>query len=162
MLQQQEFTQMVQTHERLIYKVCNLYAADTEDIKDLFQEIVLQAWSAYPRFRKESSISTWLYRVALNTAITHKRKQHKHISVPGFPENNIADTTPQYAEEYKILHRLVSALPPLDKALVLLYMEDRPHTEIAEILGISTSNVGTKLGRIKDKLKQQAKPFITQ
>jgi RNA polymerase sigma-70 factor (ECF subfamily) len=155
---------MIQANERLVYKVCNLYAVDTEDTKDLFQEIVLQAWSAYPRFRHESGISTWLYRVALNTAITHKRKHNKNraVTVPDFPEHHIEDRMqPPYAEEYKILQRLIGTLPPLDKALVLLYMEDRPHQEIADILGISLSNVGTKLGRIKDKLKKQAQPFIT-
>ncbi|MBS1771363.1 MAG: RNA polymerase sigma factor [Bacteroidetes bacterium] len=160
----QEFTTVLQAHERLVYKVCNIYASGAEDIKDLFQEIVLQAWKAYPNFRREASVSTWLYRVALNTAITHKRKQKKDntITVGDFPEMNIADKMQQpYAEEYKILMSLISSLPPLEKALVLLYLEDRPHQEIADIIGISLSNVGTKLGRIKEKLKKQAQPFIT-
>lgn len=160
---QQAFTQMLQQHEKLVYKVCHVYAADTEDARDLFQEIVLRAWSGYARYRGDAAISTWLYRVALNTAIVHKRKQAKHhaVSVPGDFDTNIADKLPPaYAEEYRLLQQLIHALPPLEKALVLLYLDDRPYAEIAEILGISTSNVGTKLGRVKDKLKKQAQPYI--
>lgn len=150
----QAFTDMLRQYEALIYKVCNLYADDTEDKKDLFQEIVLQAWTAYPRFRKESAISTWLYRIALNTAITRKRRERKHATLP---EADIEDKFDlAYTEEYKILHRMIGTLPPLDKALVLLYMEDRSHQEIADIMGISISNVGTRLGRIKEKLRKQA------
>lgn len=143
--------------------MCHAYATDTEDIRDLFQEIVLQAWSGFKRYRGESSISTWLYRVALNTAIVHKRKQAKQRSVTSTDvfTIDIADKLPAaYAEEYKLLQQMIHALPPLDKALILLYLDDRPHTEIADILGISVSNVGTKLGRIKDKLKQQAKAYV--
>jgi RNA polymerase sigma factor (sigma-70 family) len=157
------FVQHLHEHQKLVYKVCHAYASDPEDIRDLFQEIVLQAWSGFKRYRGESSISTWLYRVALNTAIVHKRKQAKHQSVTSTDVFNIdiADKLPAaYAEEYKLLQQMIHALPPLDKALILLYMDDKPHTEIADILGISVSNVGTKLGRIKDKLKQQAKAYL--
>ncbi len=156
-----EFTIMLQEHERLIYKVCNIYAADDEDRKDLFQEIVLQAWTAYPRFSGNAKLSTWLYKVSLNTAITHKRK--KRIST----DNNIdsllhlqdSSHIPD-AEEYKLMHQMIANLPPLEKALVLLYLEDRSYQEIAEILGLSASNVGTKLGRIKERMKKQAQILI--
>ena len=159
---QQPFIQHIQQHEKLIYKVCHVYASDAEDVRDLFQEIILQAWSGFTRYRGESSISTWLYRVALNTAIVHKRKQAKHKSVTPveFFTTDIADKMPAaYAEEYKLLQQMIHSLPPLDKALILLYLDDRPYTEIADILGISTSNVGTKLGRIKDKMKKQAQHY---
>lgn len=161
---QQEFYNLIQQHEKLVYKVCHIYAADAEDIRDLFQEIVLQAWRGYSRFRGDAAPGTWLYRVALNTAISHKRKQHKQNTVAAtdvLPYINIAeDAHTPYAEEYRIMHQLIGTLPPLDKALVLLYLEDRPHAEIADILGISTSNVGTRLNRIKDKLKKQAQQFV--
>ncbi|HEY1033060.1 MAG TPA: RNA polymerase sigma factor [Flavipsychrobacter sp.] len=163
--QEQEFTTLIQQHERLVYKVCSLYAADAEDLKDLFQEIVLQAWSGYTRFRNESAISTWLYRVALNTAITHKRKKSRQLGTPVADMQllHVADASSQaYAEEYAILQKLVGSLPPLEKALILLYFEDRSYQEIADIMGISVSNVGTRLARIKEKLKKQAQPFITQ
>lgn len=159
---QQAFATLIQQHEKLVYKVCHLYAADDEDIRDLFQEIVLQAWHGYSRYRGDAAIGTWLYRVALNTAITHKRRQRNAIATtPQLPLIDIADDahTP-YAEEYRIMHKLIGELPPLDKALVLLYLEDRPHSEIAEILGISLSNVGTKLNRIKDRLRKKAQPLL--
>lgn len=161
--QYNEFTAMLQEHERLVYKVCGIYSLDKEDHKDLFQEIVLQAWSAYPRFRNTAKVSTWLYRVALNTAITHKRKQKKYATLPATESlHELADGMPPvYAEEYKILQKLISSLPPLEKALVLLYLEDRSYQEIADIMGLTVTNVGTKLGRIKDKLKKQAQPFVT-
>lgn len=160
--QYNEFTAMLQQHERLVYKVCGIYCTDNEDLKDLFQEIVLQAWTAYPRFRNTAKVSTWLYRVALNTAITHKRKQKKHATLPATDNlHELADTMPSaYTEEYKILQQLIGGLPSLEKALVLLYLEDRSYQEIADIMGMSVTNVGTKLGRIKDKLKKQAQPFV--
>jgi RNA polymerase sigma-70 factor (ECF subfamily) len=159
----EQFLVLIREQERLIYKVCSIYSTDTEDRKDLFQEIILQAWTAFPRFQNASKISTWLYRVALNTAINHERKSKKKLTIP-FPGllNNIEDRlTPGYVEEYKILQQLIATLPALEKALILLYFEDRPHQEIAEIMGISVSNVGTRLGRIKDKLKKLAQPYIT-
>lgn len=160
---QAAFTDMIQQHERLVYKVCHLYAADAEDARDLFQEIVLQAWTGYQRYRGDAAIGTWLYRVALNTAITHKRKKNKHY--PAYlPDITAIQMTDEMnctdAEAYKLMHQMIGTLPPLDKALVLLYLEDRPHAEIADILGISTSNVGTKLNRIKDRMRKQAQPLL--
>ncbi len=161
--QQQTFTALIQQHERLIYKVCNVYAIDAEDSKDLFQEIVLQTWQAFPRFNNQSKLSTWLYRIALNTAISHKRKQKKNASVStdSFLDYHIEDKPgDHYAEEYKMLKQLISTLPHLEKAMILLYLEDNSYQEIAEILGISATNVGTKLARIKEKLKKQAQPLL--
>lgn len=154
---------MIQQHERLIYKVCNVYAQDGEDSKDLFQEVILQAWKAYPKFEGRSLVSTWLYRVALNTAITHERKKQRSpdITYPDMlqqhPEDNIPDA---WKEEYGILQQLIAGLPKLEKALVLLYLEDRSYKEIAEIMGITVSNAGAKLSRIREKLKKKAQPFI--
>lgn len=155
-----DFTNALKQHEALIYKVCNLYTSDKEERKDIFQEIVLQAWTAYPRFRHEAAITTWLYRIALNTAITYKRRERKHSSADIDFDIEDANTC-AFTEEYKILHRLVADLAPLEKALIMLYLEDYSHQQIAEIMGISISNVGTRLGRIKERLKKQAQSFIT-
>lgn len=163
--QETEFVQLVQQYQRLVYKVCGLFANDNEERKDLFQEIILQAWKAYPGFKGQSSVSTWLYRISLNTAITYQKKQKRGPAIiypdelVQHPEDNLPDT---WKEEYKILHQMIAGLPKLDRALVLLYLEDKSHNEIADIMGISASNVGTKLNRIKDKMKQQAQILIQQ
>ncbi|RYE22624.1 MAG: RNA polymerase sigma factor [Sphingobacteriales bacterium] len=157
------FITAIKQYEGLIHKVCNLYAYGAEDRKDLFQEIVLQAWTAYKRFNNEAKISTWLYRIALNTAISHLRKGGKGITQVGIPPGDHdppANNGQAREEEYKVMHRMIGELPPLDKALTLLYLEDRTHAEISEILGISTSNVSTKLARIREKLKKQVTPLF--
>jgi len=153
------FLQLLREYERLLYKVCGYYATNPEDKKDLYQEIVLQCWHAFPRFRAEAQASTWLYRIALNTAITHKRKENKRIpTVYTEKEFDVPEQLFSRAdqEQYALMQRLIQELPSLEKALVLLYFEDRPHAEIAEIMGISVSNVGTRLARIREKLKRNA------
>jgi len=153
-----DFLAMVQNHERLIFKICNLYSKDVEGSKDLFQEIVLQAWTAFPRFNNASKISTWLYRVALNTAINYKRKVDKHAHTNDTSGlTHVAEATDSGTEEYNLLYQMINDLPPLEKALILLYLEDRSYQEIADIMGMSVTNVGTRLGRIKLKLKGKAK-----
>jgi RNA polymerase sigma-70 factor (ECF subfamily) len=159
--QYKNFLVMVREHERLIFKICNLYSKDQEGSKDLFQEIVLQAWTAFPRFNNGSKVSTWLYRVALNTAINHKRKADKHIYVDDtFSIPELADAADPGTDEYKLLYEMINDLPALEKALILLYLEDRSYQEISEIMGMSVTNVGTKLGRIKLRLKGKAKTLI--
>lgn len=159
--QTKAFIQLIREQEKLIYKVCHIYGELAEDRKDLFQEIVIQAWIAYPRFNNQSKVSTWLYRVALNTAINHQRNKKKHISTDtSWLSDHIADSLHTPNEEYKIMHRLIADLPPLEKAIVLLYLEDNSHQAIADIIGLSVSNVGTRLARIKEKLKKQAQIIV--
>ncbi len=160
--QTDEFIQLIKEQEKLVYKICHVYAAQPEDRKDLFQEIVIQAWTAYPRFSKQSKASTWLYRVALNTAINHKRKNTRHPATTGMDwlHDQYAEPAMAADNKYKLMHELISSLPPMEKALVLLYLEDSSHHEIAEIMGISVSNVGTRIMRIKEKLKKQAQQFV--
>lgn len=153
------FINIIREHERLIYKVCSLYTTGSEDKNDLYQEIILQAWKAYPRFKGQAKVSTWLYRVALNTAISTTRKKRikhhyeEHILL-NFPDPMTGDD-----EQYKLLYNAISLLPELERALVLLYLEDKAYSEIAEIMGISVSNVGTKLARIKEKMKKIIQPL---
>lgn len=160
--QEEDFLNLIQQHELLVYKVVNVYAVNEEDRKDLFQEIVLQAWHAYGKFEGKSKASTWLYRVALNTAINHQRSKKSRPQLI-FPEllmhHPVEYLDELQKEQYKLLQQMIGALPKLDKALILLYLDDKSYKEIAEIMGISTSNVGTKVNRIKERLKKKAEAF---
>ena len=149
------FVHILNNHRALIYKVCNLYCSDKEDRKDLFQEIVLQIWKSFKSFRHESSLSTWMYRIALNTAITHfkkeKRMPNHPLSLDGIEIPDIRDQD----ETEELLQQLSLAIDQLDKiekSIVLLYLEKKSYEEISEITGLSKSNVGVKLNRIKAKL----------
>jgi len=157
------FILLIQQHERIIHKVCRIYTAShPEDHQDLFQDIVLQAWKSFPQFNHQSNVSTWLYRVALNTAISGQRKGKARPQ--SFQDEallaNLPDTTSEGPDQSQVLYQAISHLPVLDRALVLLYLEDKSGSEIAEIMGISVSNVRTRIGRIKDKLKQLAQPML--
>jgi len=151
--------ELIKQNDRLIHKVCNLYAMNNrEDYMDLYQEIVLQTWTAFPKFQGTAKVSTWLYRIALNTAITHKRTGNKKIAALPFDESlvQMAEGGQEGNDEYLLLWQLIKQLPQLERALVLLYLENNSYDEIASIMGLSTTNVGTRLGRIKEKLRKQA------
>ncbi len=127
----------------------------TADREDLFQEVTLQAWKAYPSFRGDAKFSTWLYRVALNTAITFFRKEKKQV--PTFSTEIFPDTTDYHnpiEEQVKAMYKAIGDLSKIDKALVMLYLEDYNYNIIGEMLGISPNNVAVKLNRIKVKLKE--------
>lgn len=152
-----DFIRLISANERLIYKVCRVYESDADIRQDLFQEIVLQAWSAYPRYRQAAAFSTWLYKIALNTAITFQRKSKRNIvtSVAELPDVHTAASVGAH-EKYELMYELIASLPAMEKALIVLYLDDYPYREIADMLGISESNVGTKLARIREKLRKQA------
>ena len=155
---EKDFVDMINIHRGIIYKVCNLYCNDEEDKKDLFQEIVLQLWKAFPSFRNESLNTSWMYRVALNTAISNFRKEskkpdRKSISDADFQIPDVSF----YAEENEqlnLLKQAIEKLSAIEKAIIMLYLEDKSYDEIAEIVGISNSNVGVRLNRIKTKLEK--------
>lgn len=149
------FIDILNNHRGLIYKVCNLYCRDKDDREDLFQEIVLQIWKSFKGFRGESSISTWMYRIALNTAITHLRKEKRSVndsvSLQGIeiPDMNDSD---EKEEQFTQLFAAIEKLDKIEKSVVLLYLEGKSYDEISEVTGLSKSNVGVKLNRIKTKL----------
>ncbi len=157
---EKEFTALINNHRSLIFKVCNLYCDEEEARKDLFQEIVLQAWKSYPTFRKEARVTTWLYRVALNTAISNFRKQlvrPQKISL-SLSELEIPDmNTTDEKERRGAMHEAIEKLSQIEKAVTLLYLDDRSYQEISDIIGISISNVGVRLTRIKNKLNKLVK-----
>ena len=158
MMLEDKFATMIKGHEDLIFKVSTVYTRTVADQKDLYQDIVIQLWKAFPKYREEAKLSTWMYRIALNTAITRLRKEKKRgIQVP--IDQAILDYTenrdPGFEERLKILYRCIETLNNLDKGIILLYLEDKSHEEIAKIIGLSTSNVGTRLSRIRQKLRGQ-------
>jgi len=155
---QSDFIELIEVNKKLIYKVSYLYCDNTLDKKDLFQEIITNLWIAYPNFRNKSKISTWIYRVALNTAITWFRdynKQARRIEytdlVPHF--TNEHDHT--IDELYNQLYSAIDTLGKIDKAIILLLLDECSYEEIAEIVGLTKTNVATKLSRIKVKLRDQ-------
>jgi RNA polymerase sigma-70 factor (ECF subfamily) len=150
------FVEMVFTHMRIIYKICNLYATQ-EDREDLKQEIIYQMWKSYPTFRGESRFQTWMYRIALNTAMLGLRARKLKYSRISDHRLDIPDEhSDQLEEESKIgqLYKHISKLKDLDKTIVFLYLEECSYEEIAEITGISIKNVSVRLVRIREKLRK--------
>lgn len=148
------FIALVEEHKRIIYKVCYVYAADKENLNDLYQEVVINLWKAYPRFRGECAASTWVYRIGLNTCISFFRKSKSRpevvpitVDLAAFADEE--DKTASLRE----LYRMINSLGQLERALILLWLEERSHQEIADIIGISRNNVAVRLNRIREKLK---------
>ena len=155
---QSDFIELIEVNRKLIYKVSYMYCDNTLDKKDLFQDIITNLWIAYPSFQNKSKISTWIYRIALNTAITWLRdytKKSKRIEytdlIPHF--TNEHDNT--IDELYNQLYRAIDTLGKIDKAIILLLLDEYSYDEIAEIVGLTMTNVATKISRIKAKLRDQ-------
>ncbi|WP_167614128.1 RNA polymerase sigma factor [Maribellus sediminis] len=155
---EKEFLQIIQKNQGIVHKVCNIYCDTEEDRHDLFQEIVAQLWRSFPTFRKESKVSTWMYRVALNTAITtfKKSKRRPDQNRLTFENFQIEDETydAEVEEQIKSLHKAVNHLTGVEKSIVLLFLENKKYEEIAEITGITQNYVRVKMNRIKKKLKK--------
>lgn len=152
------FIAMLNHHKGIIFKIANAYCKDEENRKDLVQEIILQLWLAFPKYNPQFAISTWLYTVALNVSISFYRKENRRQAINHCITADILTWENEghdYAKNYELneLKSFISALPELDKALMILYLDERPQQEIAGILGISVSNVSTKINRLKEKLK---------
>lgn len=154
------FLSVVQTNKGIIYKVANSYSRNVEDRKDLVQEIIIQLWKSFDNYNSNFKYSTWIYRISLNVAISFYRKEisRKRISNPltegiiNFEENGDFEDK---ETDLGILQQMISQLKDLDKALMLLYLEEKSHKEISQIIGISETNVATKINRIKNSLKQK-------
>jgi RNA polymerase sigma factor (sigma-70 family) len=154
------FLLVIQSNKGIIYKIANSYSHDAEDRKDLVQEIIIQLWKSFDNYTDQFKYSTWIYRIALNTAISFYRKENRRTqisnpisdSIINFGDTSVPDET---EEKIAFLQQFISELKELDKALMLLYLEEKSHKEIAEIIGISETNVATKIGRIKTILKQK-------
>ena len=156
---EQEFLSVIREYERVIYKVCYLYANPNAPLNDLYQDVILNIWKAFPKFRKECKISTWIYRIALNTCISFYRKEKNVPEIVSLTHEIdwTSEAHDPINEMLKQLYRMINHLGQLDKSIILLYLEDKSYDEIAEITGLTVTNVATKLSRIKDKLKRMKK-----
>jgi len=159
---EKDFIQSIEQHQRIIHKVCNLYMNNDQDKKDLFQEILLGAWKGYGNFKGDAKFSTWLYRVALNTAITLYRKEKRQIKTAELKEQTAGfiDNHSGQEEQMAAMRGAIAALSTIDKALVMLYLEEYDYNEIGSIMGISANNVAVKMSRIKIKLKERAEKYL--
>lgn len=153
---EQEFTACIKEYERVIYKVCYLYATKSAPLNDLYQEAVLNIWRAFPKFRRECKISTWIYRITLNTCISFIRKEKNIPEIVTLTQEAewLTEEEDNFREMLAELYRLINCLGQLDKSIILLYLEEKDYAEIAEITGLTVTNVATKLSRIKDKLRK--------
>lgn len=155
--QKKEFIDLIEKHQGIIYKVSKMYCDKEECQRDLFQDILVQLWQSYPTFNKKSKFSTWMYRVALNTAIAQFRKEKKNPeeSTPDFPINIPEEESYKEKEDRReLVHKAIARLSKAEKAIIILYMDDYSYEEISEIAGISMTNVGVKINRIKTKLQK--------
>jgi len=158
---EKEFTALVTGHQGIILKVCRMYCRDPDDAGDLFQEIVLQLWKGYPRYNGDAKVTTWMYKVALHTAITHFRRQRDRVKSQPFSygrHDRPEEAPGAAAEQQESLRVAMSHLDKFDKAVLILYLDDKPYREIADIMGISETYVGVKLNRIRKKLKELLNP----
>ena len=155
---EEAFAELIKEHELLVMKVCRVYAYDVHDRQDLFQEIVIQLWKAYPNFKGQSKVSTWMYKIAIYTAIAGLRKQKSFIRYSDPQQLPQSDVYAPYDEtkdkQLEELYTAIAQLNEIEKAIVMLYLEGKSYEEMEEIMGISAGNLRVKVNRIKDKLKQ--------
>lgn len=155
--QQYFFEDILRQHKGILFKVARAYCPHEEERQDLIQEMMIQIWQSLHKYQPEYKISTWLYRIALNVAISFYRKSasraSKYTGLDKHAEEGTIEDKSVMEQHLNLLEQFISELKEMDKALMILYLEDKSHAEIAEILGISVSNVGTKIGRIKGILK---------
>ena len=155
MKQEEYFTQLVRENKSTIYTVCYMFSQDEEEVNDLFQETLINMWKGIDSFREESKISTWIYRVALNTCLLQERKKKKEVKkVPLTMNVNFFQDDDANATQVRLLHQRIGKLGLVDRALVMMWLEGMSYDEIGSVMGISAQNVGVKLFRIKELLKK--------
>ena len=153
-----QFELLVREHKRTIYTVCYMFSHEKAEIDDLFQEILIRLWNGFDTYEGRSNARTWIYRVALNTAINQDKKQRRRIeTVPLTVDIDPFEADNPKTQQVRRLHDLISQLELIDRSLVLLWLEGIPYDEIGAIIGITPNNVGVRLSRIKEKLVQMSK-----
>ena len=154
------FLHLIKENEKIIFKVCHSYCLNKNDREDLAQEIICQLWKSFQNYNPQFKFSTWMYRVALNVAISFYRKTRTAVSTVNLPEHLIEaadeeDNISATEENIGLLQQFIYGFKELDRALIILYLEDKSYREIADIIGITETNVATRISRIKEKLKQK-------
>ena len=154
---EREFTRMVKEHRKTIYTVCYFFSKDTDEVNDLFQEILINLWKGFPKFRGESSYSTWIWRVSLNTCNNQERRKKRNVeTVPLSIDIDLYNDDDDKSRQIQMLYERISRLEPFDRAIILLWLENMTYEDIAGIMGISLANVTTRLFRIKEQLKSMS------
>lgn len=154
------FLSVIQSNKGIIYKIANMYCKNEEDRQDLFQEIIIQLWKSFDNYDDNFRHSTWIYRISLNVAISFYRKENSRRKIANPLTNGIINFTDDVSSEasetdLNNLQQMIAQLKDLDKALILLYLEEKSYKEIAQIIGISETNVATKINRIKNNFKEK-------
>ena len=151
------FVDLIHEHQGIVHRICSIYESLPEDREDLYQEILMQSWRSFASFNGQSKFSTWLYRVALNTALSRRRKapgKRELASETGASTDIAVDERPTADSDVELLHQCIQELPKLNRAIILLYLEQRSYEEMAEITGLSRANISVRLVRVKDQLRQ--------
>jgi RNA polymerase sigma factor (sigma-70 family) len=157
-----KFLSNFEQNQNIAHKICRIYTTNQDAHNDLFQEITIQLWKNYPKFRGDSKFSTWMYRVALNTAISLYRKSTRTVKTEDFSDFAYKIKASDYDNteelQLKALYKAIHKLNDIEKALIFLYLEDKPYKEISETLGISSVNARVTMSRAKEKLKKTLNP----
>ena len=151
---EQQFTKTVKEHKSTIYTVCYMFSQDADEVNDLFQEVLVNLWKGFESFEQRSDIRTWIYRAALNTCISLDRKKRRQATARLSMDINLFEDRDEDTRQVDLLHKRIAKLQPFDRAIVLLWLENLPYDEIGQIVGISAKNVGVRLYRIREQLKQ--------
>ena len=153
---EQQFSQLVKDNRSTIYSVCYMFSNDADEVADLFQEVLVKLWNGYGSFQGKSDIKTWIYRVTLNTCITIDRKKRRNRKAELSMDVDYFDSQEQSTVQVRMLHDRIARLQPLDRAIILLWLEQISYDEIGEIVGISAKNVSVRLTRIRVQLKKMS------
>ncbi len=150
------FAQIVKEHKNTIYTVCFMFSKDSDEVNDLFQEVLINLWQGFASFEGKSKIDTWIWRVSFNTCISQERKKKRTSAIPLTMGIDLFNDKDDDTKQVKMLYERIHRLKPFDRAIVLLWLEGMPYDEIAAIVGITTKNVSVRLYRIKEELKQMS------
>lgn len=151
---EQEFSRIAREYKDTIYMVCYMFSQNTAEVDDLYQEILINMWRSLPSFEGRSSLKTWIWRLSLNTCISYDRKRSsKGKALPLDMQINLYEDTDHDSKQIKMLHERINRLGVFDRAIIMLWLENMPYEEIGAIVGISAKNVGVRLVRIREQLK---------